>query len=333
MIKGRYGKAILLLVGIASLLGGGAILFHELSGPASSEVVQVDERLNVNTSSLQPADLPGFFPADSAQLYSFRYDEKSAFSLAVVQYRNTSGARLSAVLFPKESQDGVISSSQTGLRNEIWQSASDAILKHAPEEALFLSWWDDGQRIHYLSGREAWLQKPGEETFSSSVWKVFRSDLIEASNQERDRLQHMARWLTMDADKALSEIVEYFGKSRPIYLLVNNDVLLRLSEIKAYGGSDLGLQSKNIPAGSNLHGDIAQVKRWAHETGEGNYLAHKEGSYYRTWVTATEGDSKNTLLVRLLPFIDSLKKLPEGVDLVYQSGWGGYLSVYHLTKS
>ncbi len=330
MIKGRYGKALLLLIGIASLFGGGALLFHELSGPASSGVAQVDERLNVNSLPLLLADLPGFFPADSAQLYSFRYDDKDAFSLAVVQYRNASGARSSAVLFPKESQDGVISSSQTGLRNEIWQSASEAISKHAPEESLFLSWWDDGQRIQYLSGREAWLQKPGEETFSSSVWGAFRSDLIEASNKESDRLQHMARWLTMDADKALSEIVEYFGKSRPIYLLVNNDVLLRLSEIKAYGGSDLGLKAKNIPAGSNLHGDIAQVKRWAYESGDGNYLAHKEGRYYRAWVTAMEGDGKNTLLVRLLPFIESLKKLPEGVSLVYQSGWGGYLSVYKI---
>ncbi len=330
MIKGRYGKALLLLVGIASLLGGGAILFHELSGPAPSGAGQVDERLNVNSSSLQPADLPGFFPADSARLYSFRYDDKDAFSLAVVQYRNASGARASAVLFPKESQDRVISSSQTGLRNEIWQSATEAISKHAPEEALFLSWWDDGQRIQYLSGREAWLQKPGEKTFSSSVWGAFRSDLIDASEKERDRLHYMARWLTMDADKALSEIVEYFGNSRPIYLLVNSDMLLRLSEIKAYGGSDLDLKVKNIPAGTNLHGDIAQVKRWAHETGEGNYLAHKEGRYYRTWVTATEGNSKDTLLVRLLPFIDSLKKLPEGVSLVYQSGWGGYLSVYKV---
>lgn len=328
MITGRYGKGILLLVGIASLLGGGAIFFHELSGPASSEAVQVDERLSFKSSTLQPADLPGFFPADSARLYSFRYDEKSAFSLAVVQYRNALGAKSSAVLFPKEAQDGVISSSQTGLRNEIWQSASKAISKHAPEEALFLSWWDDGQRIQYLSGRDAWLQKPGEQTFSSFVWQALRSDLIEASNQERERLQQMARWLTMDADKALSEIVEYFGKSRPIYLVVNNDVLLRLSEIKAYGGSDLGLKTRNIPAGNNLHGDIAQVKRWAHEAGEGNYLAHKEGHYYRTWVAA--GNSKNTLLVRLLPFIDSLKKLPEGVSLVYQSGWGGYLSIYKL---
>lgn len=332
MIKKRYGKALLWSVCIASLLGGGAILFHELSGPASPGAAHDgDERLNVTSSPIPPADIPGAFTADSANLYSFRYDDKDAFSLAVAQFRNASGARSSAVLFPKEAQDGVISSSQTGLRNEIWQTASEAISKHAPQDALFLSWWDDGQRIHYLSGREAWLQKPGEATFASSVWKAMRSDLIEASSHER--LEHMARWLTMDVDKALAEIVAYFGKSRPIYLLVNNDLLLRLAEIKAYGGSDLGLQTKNVPAGDNLHGDIAQVKRWAHESGQGNYLAHKEGRYYRTWVTTRESQGKNTLLVRLLPFIDSLKKLPEGLSLVYQSGWGGYLSVYKIEAS
>jgi hydroxylamine oxidation protein HaoB len=38
----------------------------------------------------------------------------------------------------------------------------------------------------------------------------------------------------------------------------------------------------------------------------------------------------NSLLVRLLPFVDSLKKLPEHINLVYQSHWGGYLSIYKI---
>lgn len=330
MITGRNRKALMLLVSIASLLGGGAILFQQLSGSVESENAQIDERLHVERTPLEPGILPGFSPADSAALYSFRYDDKEAFSLAVAQFRNASGTRSSAVLFPKEAQDGVVSSSQTGLRNEIWQSSAQAISTHAPENAVFLSWWDDGQRIQYLSGREAWLQKPSEQTFTSSVWRAVRSDLIEASIEEKERLNRMARWLTMDAEQALIEIVEHFGRSRPIYVLVNNDLLLRLAEIKAYGGSELNLSTKNIPTGNDLHGDIAQVKRWAHETGEGNYLVHKEGRYYRTWVTSPEGAGKNTLLIRLLPFIDSLKKLPDGVSLVYQSGWGGYLSVYKI---
>lgn len=330
MITGRNGKALMWLVSIASLLGGGAILFQQLSSPMASGNAQVDERPNFERSPLQSADFPGALPADSAALYSFRSDARDAFSLIVVQFRNVFGMRSSAVLFPKEAQDGVFSSSQTGLRNEIWQSAAQAITAHAPEDALFLSWWDDGQRIQFLSGREAWLQKPSEPTFTSWVWGALRTDMIEASKDEHTRLTLMARWLTMDTDEALRGIVEHFGRSRPIYLLVNNDLLLRLAEIEAYGGSDLDLSAKNIPAGDNLHGDIAQVKRWAHEIGEGNYLVHKEGRYYRTWVTSSEGRGNNALLIRLLPFIDSLKKLPDGVSLVYQSGWGGYLSVYQI---
>ncbi len=139
----------------------------------------------------------------------------------------------------------------------------------------------------------------------------------------------MAAWLTMDSDQALAEIAAHFGNARPLYLLVSNDLLLRLGELSAYGGSPLAFNAKNFPAGADLHGDIAQVKRWAGETGEGNYLVQKEGQYYRAWLPSNP-DTQRSLLVRLLPFMDSLKQLPKDVQLVYQSGGGGYLSVYKL---
>jgi hydroxylamine oxidation protein HaoB len=57
----------------------------------------------------------------------------------------------------------------------------------------------------------------------------------------------------------------------------------------------------------------------------------KEGLHYHVWATPKGSvTEKNTLLVRPLPFVDSLKKLPEHVNLVYQGHWGGYLSIYKI---
>jgi hypothetical protein len=41
----------------------------------------------------------------------------------------------------------------------------------------------------------------------------------------------MASWLTMDTEKALAEMHHFFGASQPIYLLITNDLLMRLAEI------------------------------------------------------------------------------------------------------
>lgn len=290
------------------------------------------ERLGVTSAPEKQTGIVGHFPADSIERYSFRYDGKEAFDLLVARYRDGDGAERTAVLFPRGEKESLFSVSPSGLRHDVWQAAAKAISSKAPENALFLSWWDDGQRIHFLSGREAWLRAPSEQSFINPVWKAMRQKLQEASAEERERLVKMARWLTLDAGKALAEMGEYFGKSRPVYLLVTNDLLLRLSEIAAYGGASPPLASKRFPAGENLHGDIAQVKRWANEEGDGNYLVQKEGGYYRAFRPA-QGEAKNTLLVRLLPFIDSLKKPPERVSLVYRSRWGAFLSVYKIDLS
>jgi hydroxylamine oxidation protein HaoB len=71
-----------------------------------------------------------------------------------------------------------------------------------------------------------------------------------------------------------------------------------------------------MPVRDNLHGDIGQIKRWTAEQGDGNYLVQKEGLYYHVWVTPKIAGSG--------------KKLPEDLHLVYQSNWGGYLSIYKL---
>lgn len=318
------------MISIALLASGSAILYRQLASPSASsaEGSHASDPFSVRHTQEPQADTPGRFPPQSVERYVFSQDSKELFSLLVARYQDREGAPQSAVLFPKDAQE--IASSPTGIRHDIWQAAADVIVRKAPEDALFLSWWDSGQRIHYLSGKKTWLNKPALKTFSNPVWKAMQDSLPQAS-EEDSRLEQMARWLTMDSETALAEMAAHFVSEQPVYLVVDNDLLLHLGEMAAYGGASVSLNSKNIPAGDDLHGDIAQVKRWANEAGDGNYLAQKEGSYYRVWSTSDE-KTKNTLLVRLLPFVDSLKKLPEGVSLVYQSHWGGFLSIYQINS-
>ncbi|MDO9242084.1 MAG: hydroxylamine oxidation protein HaoB, partial [Methylicorpusculum sp.] len=247
-------------------------------------------------------------------------------------YKDQGGAAQSAVLFPEEKSASELVTTQTGVRQKIWQAAAEVIARHAEDDALIVSWWDDGQRVHFLSGKDAWIRKPAKETFKSPVWKAVKDRLVEANQDEQQRLTKMAGWLTMDSQKALAEMANYFGKKRPVYIVVSNDLLLRQAEFADYGGIRIPLIVKNFPVGNNLHGDIAQVKRWSQDEGEGNYLAQKENRFYRVWTVKKESGADNSLLVRLLPFVDSLKKLPDGVNLIYQTTWGGFLSVYQLDQ-
>ncbi|MEQ1545954.1 hydroxylamine oxidation protein HaoB [Methyloglobulus sp.] len=329
-----FKKGALLLTCGALLFAGSAMLFQQakvtfFDGGESERTKPAP--LNVTLLHGQASDIQGAFPVDSVDNYTIERGGKDAFSLLLAYYKDDQNQQRRAVLFPKGKQEARALPSPTGLRQAIWQDAAKAISENTPKDALILSWWDDGQRIHFLSGRDAWVNKPAEQTFVSPIWKHLQDNLLLASDSERNQLSTMARWLTMDSDKALAEIKQTLGTSRPIYLLVTNDLLMRLGEIVDYGGKPLAFSSKTVQAHDNLHGDIAQIKQWAYEEGDGNYLVQKEDLAYHVWATAKgSGAGKNALVVRLLPFVDSLKKLPEKVHLVYQSHWGGYLSIYKL---
>ena len=290
-----------------------------------------DAPLTVKQAQDKPSGMQGAFAVNSVNRFTFQQNNKDVFNLLIADYKDNSASPRNAILFPANPDTSKINSDTTALRQSIWQAAGKSIQQHTTSDALILSWWDDGQRAHFLTGREAWLNKPAQETFKSSLWQKLQGNLLLANSAERTRLIQMARWLTMDSKQALAEIRNTFGSKRPLYLLVNNDLLMRAHEMAEYGGALLTFNTKYLQARENLHGDISQIRRWANETGEGNYLVQKEGTYYRAWsIPRNSKIEANSLLVRLLPFVDSLKKLPENVDLVYQSHWGGYLSIYKI---
>jgi hydroxylamine oxidation protein HaoB len=327
-------NSLLICISITLLLSGSALFVQQIKMTyfGGGKSVQTDSpSFSVALLQGQTSDLQGAFAVDSVDNYEIQRDGKDAFSLLVAHYKDSKNQKHRALLFPKNKQETAALISPTGIRESIWQEAGSAIKKNTPVDATILSWWDDGQRINFLSGREVWISKPSDETFNSPIWKQLQGNLLLATKDEKNNLIQMARWLAMDSEKALAEIMQAFGTERPVYLLVTNDLLLRLGELADYGAANLEFNSTSFQANDNLHGDIARIREWAGENGNGNYLVQKEGGGYHVWSTPKESDSvKRTLLVRLLPFVDSLKKLPDGVQLVYQSHWGGYLSIYRL---
>ena len=313
------------------LITGSVLLWQQLRKAFPDKDAESALVYSIESSAVTAPDLKGAYQAESAKNLTFQESGKDLFDLLLVNYKDQINAQRNVLLFPKKEQPSQMLPNPTGQRQAIWEEAATAIAAKAPKDALFLSWWDDSQRIHFWSGRDVFPTHPGAATFNSPLWKNLKPELIPASGQEEQSLRKMARWLTLDSEKALAEIKAEFGDARLLYFAVNNDLLTRLAEMADYGGIRLNLHSRSVPASDNLHGDISRIKRMAQEEGDGNYLVQKEGASYRVWLMPKGAQAeKNALLIRLLPFVESLKKLPDHVQMVYQSHWGGYFSIYRL---
>lgn len=266
-------------------------------------------------------EVQGAFPVESLARYRVGREEGGGVELDVARYQ--SGRQ--AIVFP-------VRQGQAGLRHDLWQAAAEAIQNHAGKDALFLSWWDDGQRVHFLTGRKPWLSQPAAAAFPDAQQRGFWQEAGGGFAEDPARLKQFARWLSMDADAALAEMDQALPKGQPVYWLVCLDDLARLGEIEALAGAKLPFEARVFPAADDIHGQISAVQRWAGEQGPGSYLVQQlPGGGARVWRIATE-DGAKTLLARLLPFTSSLAKPLEKLSQVYQSPWGGYLSVYEWRR-
>jgi hydroxylamine oxidation protein HaoB len=216
------------------------------------------------------------------------------------------------------------------LRHDTWKAVGEAIIRHTDGNALFLAWWDDAQRIHFLSGRETWLDRPAAAAFPDdeerSVWGKVAGGFAAVPDASR----RLARWLTMEADAALEAMKAELPAERPVYLLVCLDDLARLGEIEALAGVRLPFEAARFPGG-DLHGQIAAVQQWARQdVDQASYLVQQTpGAGVQAWrITTPQG--RDTLLARLLPFTTSLARPLPQAQTVYQSGWGSHITIYAL---
>lgn len=326
----RAGKPRLLL-GLGLLLAGLVVLFFGLPSFFSEEM-----RFE-KIGEMKPGDagfpaLEGQFQPESLAEYQIAQADKVLVSLHAVSYRDKSGILRRAIVYPPVSDKDSSTPAGIGdghqLRHDLWADAAKAIRQHTDENVLFVSWWDDAQRIYFLTGRDAWAAQPVAKAYPEPRPRAFWDEISGGFAENEEPLRQLAHWLTMDADQALAEISGRLPKDRQVFWAVCLDDLARLSEIEALSGVSLPFEAKFFPAEADFHARISAVKRWAAEKGSGSYLVHPlQGGGIRAWrITSEEGEK--TLMARLFPFVGSVGRAPEQLQLVYQSEQGAYLSIF-----
>jgi hydroxylamine oxidation protein HaoB len=305
--------------GVALLITGAAVLLHDRLPPAFHY-----EEAPVPAAEWAALAPGGAFPLTALTRYTLRLGEASV-PLTVADYRDGRGQSQRVTLFPAEPGNAA-----ARLRHDLWRAAGEAIVRHTDENALFLAWWDNAQRIRFLSGRDTWLELPAAAAFPNGaergLWEKIAGGFAAAADPSR----RLARWLGMDADAALAEMKTELPADRPVYVLVCLDDLARLGEIEALAGVRLPFEAARFPEG-DLHRQIASVQQWARrDVDQASYLVQRTpGAGVQAWrITTPQG--RDTLLARLLPFTTSLARPLPQAQTVYQSGWGSYLSIYAL---
>jgi hydroxylamine oxidation protein HaoB len=310
--------------GILLVAVGGYILLVGLpqrdSAPRLSwRRIDVIERGRPEFGSPAPAGA-----ADRLLRYRVSRGKDAALVLDVAEYRDSHDRPARAMVYPASTAPG-----DAGLRHDLWQEAMAAIRTHTPADALFLGWWDNGQRVAYASGRPVWAGAPAAELYPDAGQRSLWRELAGGFAENPANLKQLASWLLLDADAALAEMAAQFP-GRSVYLLICLDDLARLTEIETAGGVMAGIETRLFPPAANLHRQIAAVRQWTAAEGTGNYLVQRLGSgSTRAWRIARP-EATRSLLARLLPFTRSLAEPLHGATLVYQSAWGAYLSIYRL---
>jgi len=275
-------------------------------------------------------DLQGRYSAEGLNRYRISRDDEAAVILNVVTYRDEQGGLASAIVFPpgEQSGQGLMGRDEGLLRRDLWNSAAEAVRAHTGEEAPFVTWWDNAQRLRFLTGRKGWVASPVAGAYPDGEDRRFWQSVGGRFQQDEERLRQLARWLTMDAEQALAEMSAVVSNDRPVYFLMCVDDLARLAEMETLSGVKLPFEVRNFPSAADVHTQIAEVKRWANEKGVGAYLVRQlPTGGIRAWRISTP-EGARTLLARLMPFTTSLARPLEAMSLVYQSGWGAYISIY-----
>jgi hydroxylamine oxidation protein HaoB len=301
---------------------------NRLSPPLHAEKIA-----EMNASEPGFPVLSGHYQAQSIERYKLQQGEEVSLPLNVVSYPAADGTMHRATLYLADNATHAGTSTDTmQLRQELWHGAMAALNQHADENALFLSWWDDAQRIDWFTGRSNWVTAPAAAAFANVGEQRLWTQIAGPFPQDETRLRQLARWLTMNAQDALTEMSNVLPRAIPVYFLACLDDLARLAEIERLSGKKLAFGVAQFPRTSDIHAQIAEVKRWAHEKGNGSYLIQNiPGGGIRAW-RIEDTETENTLLAKLLPFTSSMENTVATLETVYQSPWASYLTVFRWNR-
>lgn len=203
-----------------------------------------------------------------------------------------------------------------------------AISRHAPKDALILSWWDTSRQIQLLTGHDTlftshlneplmipapWLeQSKAIQAYENQFWES------ETSQREREQFKHFSQALAAPAEEGIAQLRKLIGSDREAYLIVHVTDLYKLGLMHP---DKIGVAYQNFPLTGNMHGMInhmkAQVKKNDFDTYTLQSISDQE---IRVFFLSDEASSQ-TLLARMLPFVE--KKAPvelEAAQLIYQQG-------------
>lgn len=207
---------------------------------------------------------------------------------------------------------------------------AEVIGKHAPQEALILSWWDTSRQINLLTGHETLFSSHMNEPLIIPLeWAEQGGDILayedqfwqsNTSQQESAQFEQFSAALTAAPEQGIAQLRELVGSDREAYLIVHVTDLYKLGLIHP---DKLGVAYQNLPLTGNMHGMIAQMKVQLEENDFDTYtLQSVTESDIRVFFLSDE-ESSNTLIATLLPFTEKPAPLElDIIDVAYQ--YGGY---------
>ncbi|MCX8048183.1 MAG: hypothetical protein N3A55_00795 [Methylohalobius sp.] len=284
-----------------ALLMAGAVLLSSAFWPAKDPWQIERAPLPV------PGDLVSHYPPTGFERLEIRHSlAGKQLTLYLAHYQDASGAPRQAMLPEPKSRQW-----------QAWMELAQVLHTLEPD-ALLLTWWDNGQRVDFLSGRAVWALKPPREAFSPRERPLWLK--LSGGFEDSEKLIQLAKWWGKDSTQALQEIARL---GQPIYFLVSSQDLARAEEIERLAEGTLPLEMRIFPTTSHLHSQIAAVQRWAQETGS-RYLPQRAPGGIIAWRLKK---APATLLLRLLPFLPPLDQAADSLKLIYQSP-DRYLTLY-----
>ncbi len=315
------------------------------SAEPSFSVVQRIDVANPPDGAVKPA-IAGYFPIQDLLNYQIRFPGFPNVYLQVAEYTDRKNNGHRAVVYPSSATAAYLQSAlpadeqaekqPADVRHRLWNELGQVIRRHTAPSALFVSWWDNSQRVHLLTGRQVWLKQPAQSAYQNQREAEMWSEIAGGLAKD-DASRVFAQALLEPAEQGVARLAKALRGNKDVFLLVGSDDLARLGEMTRLAGVKASLEMRVFPQSShNVHTLIAHVKGWASDGhGTGSYMVQRlpQTSRVRVW-RVTDKAFEDSLLVRLLPFTSSLEKEGHGpaVKLVYQSP-ASEMGIYQLAPA
>ncbi len=208
-----------------------------------------------------------------------------------------------------------------------WMRLAELMRQQIEQSAMILTWWDNAQRIDFLTGLATWARQPPTNAFPENQRALWRQ-LSGGFSDGDGKLAQLADWLVQESEP-LGGKTGKVHPGKPVYLLVTSNDLSHVDEIERLTGYKLPLEVRIFPSTGNLHGQISAARAWARGTG-GIYLPQSIPGGIAAWRVTQPGSEP--LWLRLLPFTYPHPQSTTTIRLVYRSPSGKLILYRVLTK-